>query len=339
MRQIECEALPGLEPLLAEELARRFGAAGARFAFRGDLRALRDLRGPQASYLVLGVAGRRPTALLGHQGLGRLVEGIETIRSLHPRSAFGSFRIGAAGSDTSTFRRLADELTRASGLRHDPEGGELLVRVRRAGDGWEALLRLTPRPLSARAWRVRDLPGALNATIAAAMVELARPRSSDRVANPCCGSGTLLVERLLRCPARAAAGWDLDPAALEAARANLAAAGLAGSASLERADATALPDGSPRFDTVLTDLPYGDLVGSHRDNAALYPALLAEAARVATPRATFVAISQEIRLLDAALARQDAWRVERTLRVYQGGHRPQVYVLRRRSAPPGIRRS
>ena len=102
---------------------------------------------------------------------------------------------------------------------------------------------------------------------------------------------------------------------------------------------TALPCPDASFDTLLADLPYGDLIGSHRANAALYPALLAEAARVAAPEATFVAITGEIRLLDAALARQEAWRVERSLRLYQGGHRPQVYVLRRRSASPVSRRS
>lgn len=336
MTEIECEALPGLEPLLVEELRRRFGAGAPRFAFSGDLRQLLDLRVAHAAYLALGSAGRRPTALLGHQAQGRLLAAVERVRSLHPPGAFASFRLSAAGRDSSTFRRLAEELERATGLRHDPDAGELQVRVRRAGEGWEALLRLSPRPLSARAWRARDVPGALNATIAAAMVELARPRPGDRVANPCCGSGTLLVERLLRCPAGTAAGWDLDAGVLEAARENLAAAGLAGAASLDRADAAALPCPDASFDTLLSDLPYGDLVGSHRANSALYPALLAEAARVAAPDATFVVISGEIRLLDAALAAQAQWRVERDLRVYQGGHRPQVYVLRRRSASPRL---
>ena len=42
-------------------------------------------------------------------------------------------------------------------------------------EGWEALVRLTPRPLSARPWRVCNLPGALDATAAHAMARLSAP--------------------------------------------------------------------------------------------------------------------------------------------------------------------
>ena len=34
------------------------------------------------------------------------------------------------------------------------------------GEGWEVLVRLTPRPLTARPWRVCNWPGALNAVVA-----------------------------------------------------------------------------------------------------------------------------------------------------------------------------
>ncbi len=113
------------------------------------------------------------------------------------------------------------------------------------------------------------------------MVELSRPRPSDRVLNLMCGSGTLLVERLAREPAASVLGCDLDLATLGGARANLAAAGLAGTAALARMDATRLGLGDARFDVLLADLPYGHRMGSHEANAALYPAVLQEAARVA----------------------------------------------------------
>src|SRR5207245_442476 len=82
-------------------------------------------------------------------------------------------------------------------------------------------------------------PGALNATIAAAMVRLVEPRRGDRFLNLMSGSGTLLVERLLLGGGAVAAGVDHDPEALAAATANASAAGLA--APLCRADVRALP--------------------------------------------------------------------------------------------------
>jgi 23S rRNA G2445 N2-methylase RlmL len=171
----------------------------------------------------------------------------------------------------------------------------------------------------------------LNATVAAAMVELTQPRAGDRFANLASGSGTLLIERLLRGPARETVGYEIEPAALAAARANLSAAGLQDQAVLARADASRLPRPGSSFDAIVADLPYGDLVGSHTGNTRLYPALLREAARVAAEGSRFVLSTQDIRLLEATLRDAAAdWSVERRLRVFQGGHRPLLAVLRRK---------
>ena len=331
MWEVECEALPGLEELLEREVGRLPGAGpGLRFEFAGPLTALLGLRIAQAVYLLIPVVAARPTALLGEQQLRRLEAAVTTVRALDPAGGIRSFRLGAAGDRSSTFLRLASELSKRTGLAHDPSGGDLLVRVRRSGERWEALVRISPRPISARAWRVSNLPGALNATIAAAMVELMEPLGSDRFANLGCGSGTLLIERLLRAPAREATGYDLDPAALQAARSNIAAAGLGGRLSLVRADVARLPREASSLDALAADLPYGDLVGSHAANARLYPALLHEAARVAMPGARFAVITHDIRLFQRCLAETPGWLVERRLRVFQGGHRPEVSLLRRR---------
>ncbi|HYT27017.1 MAG TPA: RNA methyltransferase, partial [Actinomycetota bacterium] len=232
--------LGGLVPFVVAEIERTLGGrarvlpgaerTAVRLALSGPLADLLELRTPVAAYLLASVGGRRPSALLGDE---RLFEQVETVRRLHPPGAFSSFRLSVPGPGSAAVRRLREELAGRTGLADDPDDGELLLRVRRAhggGAGWDLLTRLSPRPLSARAWRVWNLPGALNATIAAAMVELSRPRPSDRVLNLMCGSGTLLVERLARAPAASAVGCDLDPAALRGARANLAAAGLAGAA-------------------------------------------------------------------------------------------------------------
>ncbi|HEY4865039.1 MAG TPA: methyltransferase domain-containing protein [Candidatus Dormibacteraeota bacterium] len=330
--QVECEALPGLEDLLGREIERRLGAARSPgFRFSGPLAELLQLRIAHSVYLVVAVRGARPTALLGHENLRRLLAAIDATRSLHPPGAFRSFRFSAAGSDSSTFRRLAAALEEATSLPQEPETGDLLLRVRRTRDGWETLVRLSARPLSARAWRLRNLPGALNAGIAAAMVELTGPRPGDRFANLACGSGTLLAERLLRCPAEEALGYEIEAAPLEAARANLAAAGVVREVVLVRADVTTLPRRDSSLDAMVVDLPYGDLMGSHAANSALYRPLLVEAARVAAAGARLVVITQEVRLLESCLAESGSpWSVERRLRVLQGGHQPLVVVLRRR---------
>lgn len=334
---IECEALPGLEPFVVDELERVFAGrarvdpsaerGAVRLSYPGPLEALLRLRTPVAAYLVARFPGRRPSVLLGDE---RLFAHVETVRGLHPPGAFGSFRLSVPGRESSAVRRLVEELTRRTGLDYDPEDGDLLLRIRRAVDGWELLTRLSPRPLATRSWRVHHLPGAVNATIAAAMVELTRPRPGDRVLNLMCGSGTLLVERLAREAAASALGCDLDGEALDGARANLAAARLAGRAGLARLDATRLGLRDGGVDALLVDLPYGHRMGSHDDNAVLYPAVLREAARVAAPGARLVALTHELRLFERCLAgARRWWRPERSTQVFQKGHHPVIHLLRR----------
>lgn len=337
----EVEILPGLKPFALDELRRRFGAAihidplgeedGIRFRYSGDERSLLDLRTVVAVYRVERFDIPRPRALLGHVHFTRLMRDVDAVRRLHPLGAFRTFRVSAAGSHSTVFRRLRAEIGTQSGLVDDPEAGDLLLRVRPSTrGGWEVLLRLSPRPLSARAWRVCDMPGALNATIAAAMVEWTQPEPHDRFLNLMCGSGTLLIERLLRCSAEQAVGCDIDQAVLACAQENLAAANLSDAARLFCMDATHLDFPARSFGALAADLPWGQLVGSREEIESLYPAVLAEAARVAVPGAPLVIITHAVRLFDRLLPRMGhLWRVERTQRVFQGGQHPRIYLLRR----------
>jgi tRNA (guanine6-N2)-methyltransferase len=343
---IECEVLAGLKPSAVDEVRRALGRraelvedddpTALRFGYSGSLAALLRLRIVVAAYLLVTVAGRRPSALLGDS---TLFDQVEAVRRLHPPGAFSSFRLSAPGKESAALRRLREELGRRSGLPYDPEDGELLLRIRRsrgATAGWDLLTRLSPRPQSARPWRVHNVPGALNATIAAAAVDLAGPGPDDRVLNLMCGSGTLLVERFARGRPALALGCDLDPSALAGTRANLAAAGLAGSVGLARMDATALGLADASFDVLLADLPYGHRMGSHQDNAALYPAVLREAARVAVPGGALLAVTHELRLFERCLASARRWwSVERAVQVWQKGHHPKLYLLRRRAETRG----
>ena len=79
----------------------------------------------------------------------------------------------------------------------------------------------------------------------------------------------------------------------------------------------------------MCDPPWGDAVGTHRQNAVLYPAFLKECARVAAPGARLVLLTHEIRLLERTLQSQNVWGLEREFRTFHGGHYPRVYLLSR----------
>lgn len=326
-REYELEVLPGLEGFALAELRELAGARpldGLRFAYAGGGRALKRLRSVQAVYLLEHFEVPRPKALLGHAHLSRL---LALIGEVAAQDSFASFRFGAAGGDSAVFARLSTEIENATGLKHDPREGELLIRFRRAGAGWDALLRLTPRPLSARSWRACNLAGGLNATLANAMLRLGGVRESDRVFNPMTGSGTLLIERAALGPAERLAGADLDPEALRCARENVRASGY-NDIELHELDVTE-PGTVPEraFDLIVADLPWGDAVGDHAENAELYPAFLTAMSRAASKRARMVVLTHEVRLFETLLSGQHFWKGRESLKVFHGGHHPRMYLL------------
>lgn len=348
MSLFECEVLPGLKTFARDEILGLLGRAvsllrlddesALAFRFSGDPERLLALRTVVAAYSVLCLAVPRPLALLGDQHFRALLAAIAEARALHPPGAFRTLHVDAAGSDSPVLVRLRRALAEATGLADDPSAGDLQVRLRRAaiptGDGlptgWEALVRLSPRPLSVRAWRTHNLPGAVNATVAAVIAEASDPRPSDRYLNLLCGSGTLLIERLLGAPTQLAVGVDVDVASLARATDHLRAAGLAGRGRVIEMDATrlAFPDG--HFDSLAADLPWGQLTGTHRENVMLYPLVLAEAHRVAAPGARLTLLTHEVSLLERLLPDfADRWHVRRMIRILQGGLHPRIYLLER----------
>lgn len=342
----ELEVLPGLEDIVRDEISDLLPGQVQVTAqprpgrltvqVRGRPWRLERLRSIVAVHVTARFDVPRPKALLGHQHFTRLVALLGELVARQAPGTFASLRVSAAGAESAVFTRLRGELERALGLQGQGEG-DLLVSFRRPPDrapGWEVLARTTPRPLSARAWRVCSLPGALNAAAAYAMVRMADPQPTDRFLNLACGSGTFLVERLDYVPASLALGVDVDPQALECARANLRAAGHGSAATLVHGDAARLPLASGSIDTMVVDLPFGMLMGSTQENRALYPALLAEAARVAAPTARLVAITAARRLFESALEEVgSAWHLTRTLGLslpYRDRTMPvRIYLLNR----------
>jgi 23S rRNA G2445 N2-methylase RlmL len=289
----------------------------------------------------------RPRALLGHQNFETLIDLIQKVLSCHGPDSFKTFCVSAAGSSSSVFTRIKAEIEARTGLAQTQETGDLLLTVRRAQSlassdsgaetGWEVAARLSPRPLSARGWRVCDMPGALNGTVASTMMSLTYPSPEDRVLNLACGSGTLLIERLALGPFRRAVGCDIGADALTCAQENLAASGNARAVTLVHSDATQMPLPMGWATTVCADLPFGMLVGSHESNEALYPRLLAEAARLTRVGGRIVVITHELRLFKhVAAAQGDKWRMMRVIPIRlpansQAGYVfPRIYLLCRR---------
>ena len=341
----EVETIVGLEEFARREIRQRLGkqariaesqplAGRIALTFDGDMRRFDALRTAAAVHKVEAFAVPRPRALLGHQHLTRLLTAIRATLNARPAGTFRTFRIAAAGAGSAVFARLRQEIAAATALESTDAAVHLHIAVRRAPgaqSGWQTLIRAAAMPPSARRWRVCDMPGALNANIAAAMVSLAHGCTTERMLNVCCGSGTLMIERLGMGRAVAVTGVDISADALQCADANLRAAGHRSSVTLLRGDCGALPLRTASVSAIVADLPYGMLSGGNI--SALYHAALTESARVATPNASLVVITTRRRDLLAALDDAWYWRMLESISLsipYRSGYiKPQIYQLQR----------
>lgn len=345
VHRLEVEVAEGLEDVARDEIEQRLGeriklrpatpdtkAGSIRFDYlEPDLREVRALRTVHSAYLVRRFPIPRPKALLGDEHFRALLGMIEAVRKLWPVGAFQTFNLNAAGSESSVMRRLKDELAARTGLTSAQDEGDLLIRLRHPpnDEAWEAVVRISPRPLATRSWRVCNREGALNATVAHSMALLTEPKPDDVYLNLMCGSGTLLIERLSAGSAKQAIGYDHDETALACARQNVEASGYGQFIQLHQDDVRQLPLPDGSVDALVADLPFGHLSGSHEGNVELYPIILREAGRVAKAGARFVLITHEVRLMESLLAESETWTAEQVIRVALGGLYPRIFVLQR----------
>jgi 23S rRNA (guanine2445-N2)-methyltransferase len=215
---------------------------------------------------------------------------------------FATLRIKDAVCD-----RFRDRL----GRRPDVDRANPDVRVHAFLEGTRATLYLdtSGEPLFKRGWRAGHAEAPLRENLAAGIVMLTGWRPDEPLLDPMCGGGTLLVEAAAMARQRAPGarrsfgfeklemfdaktwqavraeeqakekqpglqlyGSDSDPGALDAARRNLAAAGVERWVKLERGDI--LERSAPAAAGVMVaNPPYGERIGSADELAAFYPKL------------------------------------------------------------------
>lgn len=340
----EAEILEGLKTFASNEMTNRLDRSlhiittnptAIPFRYKGNWHDFMKLRTVVAVYGVRHFDVPRPKALLGHELFTALVSQLQEFMANYPTQTFNSLRISAAGKDSAVMQRIQKDLCKSLKLKSNDEEADLFLRLRPAQlhkDGWELLVRLSPRPLATRLWRVCDRPGALNSTIAASMIEMTQPHKKDIFVNLMSGTGTLLIERLTRLPAQGVVGLDTSAEMLACAAENIKTAGFEGYIETAKMDATQTDFGAAVADALVADLPWGQQVGSHEDNLKLYPAFLQEAARLAKPQARLVVLTHEVRLFEKVLKNyKDVWTIKRSVKVFQGGLHPRIYLLERLS--------
>jgi predicted RNA methylase len=326
LASLVADELPSLRPRIVDDTtvdATLDGTLASLFASRCMLRfgfpLPLDERGldlpsdlpPAGRAVVAALASDRAARLLSQWTRGPVRYRIEWAEGGHRRSL--------------TFR-CAREIERLRpGMVNDPTASL-----------WEATVTETPRiavELAPRglddprfAYRREHVPASSHPTLAAALARVAGVRADDVVWDPFAGAGSELIERARLGAYRTLHGSDLDAAALDRARANLAAAGV--TATLVVADARQhRPPIAPTL--ILTNPPMGRRVLNKQLTGALYDAFLAHAAELLVPGGRIVWISPRPDATRARAARLGL-RVTFQRRVDMAGFWAEIQRLERR---------
>ena len=289
---------PGLEDLLADELAGIAAVEDVRDAGPGRVRArLRGaIDGVFAARTMLGLRFPLPVELArdGEAEVDTVARALTggAARAVVETFTRGAARYRIAWADGGHRRALTWSVAAAVAKRWPELVNDPTDSV------WEALVEQTARSVEVSlvpralqdprfAWRRRDVPAASHPTVAAALARVAGVREDDVVWDPFVGSGGELVERALLGPYRALHGSDVDERALAATRENLAAAGL--EAQLTAGDALALsPEG---VTLVITNPPMGRRAVRATGLADALDRFVAHAASVLVPGGRLVWIA------------------------------------------------
>lgn len=335
----ELTVAPGIEAIAARELkVTTWGQSAVVETVTGALMAASNqpypdehvLRTVTALYEVHDFDVPRPKALLGHQHLTRIVKACQAI--LTPQ--YETLAISAAGKSSEVMQRLLAELGAALHLKPSRDHGDLHVRIRRSTvyqDGWAVLIRRSPRPWATRAWRTENLPGSLHGPVAAALGMLAELRPNDRVLNAGSGSGTIAIECLGVQPQAHLVALDVAWPHVQITRQHAESANVTLKGLLQ-SDVHDLPFAPMTFDAVLSDLPFGQLMGRTSDLGALYDVWLRESARVTKPDGRGIFLTHAVRLMMEVLGHvQTIWHIERVLPITLNGLHPRLFLLKRRS--------
>ena len=177
-------------------------------------------------------------------------------------------------------------------------------------------------------YRRRALPASMHPATAACVARYAAgflgQKKNPNVLDPFCGSGTLLIEWGKLRPESPLTGIDIAYNALEIAKENMRAANIR--AGLVHKDCTAFVPRAP-YDLILSNLPFGNRVGTHQDNERLYAQLCAMLPKWLAPGGVAVLYTMEYTLLHRCLSKQKDLRRIGETRTAAGGLLPWVIVV------------
>jgi len=300
--------------------------------FVQNLAAIKRLRSVSRAYIVMQNSKYSPFYIFNHKSiLGNLIEIIINGN----KDKFKTFKITCAGSDSPRVRGIAEYIQRTYGLTEKEESDMKIHIIKKLDEIWEIGVQITSRPLSSRDYKVKNMSGAMDSTIAYAVNSLCELENVDSYLNIFSGSATLLIEASQCYPnLKQLIGFDNNKKHLSLAIQNVKEAGLIQKARLKEADIFDKPD-LGKFDVITSDLPFGMVISKNEDLENLYQCFIEYCQKTLSPGGKLVVYTSKYEILKKIILESE-FKIVKTLELkfmtsVNAYLRPKIFVCRLKS--------
>lgn len=244
---------------------------------------------------------------------------------------FRTYKLVCAGTDSPSARSIAKYIQDTFKLT-EAEDADLKVHIIKTVDTWEIGAQITPRPLSLREYKVRNMGGAMDPTIAYAANSLCGLEHADSYLNVFSGSATLLIEAAQCYPRlKKLIGFDNNKDTITLAIQNIRKAGVIRRVQLKHKDIFDKPD-LGKFDAIASDLPFGMTISKDEDLGQLYRCFIEYCQEALNQKGTLAVYTSEHKKLEEIISKSNFEIIETVeLRLFTSANaylRPKIFACR-----------
>jgi tRNA G10 N-methylase Trm11 len=294
--------------------------------FTQDLTEIKHLRSVSRAYIVIQNSKYNPLYISNHKSiLGNLIEKVIS----GDKDAFKTFKITCAGSDSPEVRSIAEYIQKTYGLT-EKEEADMKIHIIKPDEIWEIGIQITPRPLSLRDYKVKNMSGAMDPTIAYAVNSLCELEKVNSYLNVFCGSATLLIEAGQCYPnLKQLIGFDNNKKHISLAIQNVKKAGLIKRIQLKEKNVFDKPD-LGKFDVITSDLPFGMAISKNEDLESLYQSFVEYSQETLNHGGKLVVYTSEHEMLKKIISKSE-FKITKTLELQfmtsvNAYLRPKIFV-------------
>lgn len=300
--QIKLYYVPGLRDIVFNEIKDKLKTDVVRedkdalyVEYSGEFDDVKELGSVSRASLVDVSDRYNPLYISNHKSvLGNLI--LEVINKSN-KSTFKTFKISCAGSGSVEILKIKEYISSEFKLE-ESENADLKVHIAKIHNVWEVGVQITKLPLSYREYKVNNMSGAMNPTIAYSLNYLCELDKYNTYLNIFSGSGTLMIEAGLNYPnLEKIIGFDNNKEHLSLSIQNIKKAGLIKKVKIKESDIFDNPD-LGKFDVIASDLPFGMSISKGEDIESIYKSVINYCENNLNPRGRLGIYTSEFKIFE-----------------------------------------